>query len=116
MGNQKVYLVIVSGGLYDSYFSYAAKVFKNIEDAEKYKKAFDEKHVISSDNIFNIIPQDIFMSWDCNEEENSFMQEYKEYTLDQYNAQEERWHIAMDNYCPCEIKIMDLEESFDGEI
>lgn len=109
MGNQKVYLVIVSGGLYDSYFSYVAKVFKNIEDAEKYKKAFDEKHVISSDNIFNIVPQDIFMSMDCDEE-------YKEYTLDQYNAQEERWHIAMDNYCPCEIKIMYLEESFDGEI
>ena len=116
MANQKVYLVIVSGGLYDSYFSYVVKVFKNLEDAEKYKKAFDEKHVISSDNIFNIIPQDIFMSWDYNDEKEDFALNYKGYTVDQYRKQEERWHIAMDDYRPCEIKIMELEESFDGEI
>lgn len=56
------------------------------------------------------------MSWDYNDEKEDFALNYKGYTVDQYRKQEERWHIAMDDYRPCEIKIMDLEESFDGEI
>ena len=116
MEKQKVYLIIVSGGSYDSYFSYADRLFKNLENAEEYKKAFDEKYLISPDNVFNIVPEDIFMSWEYNEEEESYAPNYKGYTLEQYNAQDERWSIAMSDYHPCEIKIMELEESFDGEI
>lgn len=116
MKNQKVYLVIVSGGSYDSYFSYADRLFKNFEDAEKYKKSFDEKYLISPDDVFSIVPEDIFMSWEYDEENESYVPNYKGYILDQYNAQDERWSIAMNEYHPCEIKTMELEETFDGQI
>lgn len=116
MEKLKAYLVIVTGSGYDSYFSYADRLFKKLEDAEKYKKAFDEKYLISQDDIFNIVPQDIFMSWEYDEEKESFVPNFKGYTLEQYNAQDERWSIAMNEYHPCEIKVMELEESFDGKI
>lgn len=116
MEAQKAYLVIVSGGSYDSYFSYAYRLFKNLEDAEKYKKAFDKKYLISPDNVFSIVPEDIFMSWEYDEEKKSYVPNYKGYTLEQYNAQNERWSIAMIDYHPCEIKVMELEETFDGQI
>lgn len=113
---EKAYLVIISGGAYDSYFSYADRLFKNREDAEKYKKAFDEKHLISPDDVFNIVPKEIFMSWEYDGEKESYVPNYKGYTVEQYNAQYDRWYMAMNEYEPCEIKTMELEDSFDDKI
>lgn len=107
----KVYCVFQSSGSYDTYFYRLIKIFDSYTKALKFKKKTDKECCINNndDDIFTIIPKDIFEDWPYDEETFEDEPSYKGYTLKQYNLQDKRLQNAYMEYGECDIKEMEVE-------
>lgn len=106
---QKVYIVISQHGDYEDYRTNIEKVFYNLKDAKKFIDDFEKEHLVglSEDEVYNIVPKDIFYEylWD---DDNS---DYKGYTKEQFEAQNDRVDKAygLYSYHPCVIEEFEVE-------
>lgn len=106
---QKVYIVISQHGDYEDYRTNVEKVFYNLKDANKFQKEFDKEHLVglSEDEVYNIVPKDIFDEYPWDEDE----LDYKGYTREQFEEQNDRVDKAYGLYCyhPCVIEEFEVE-------
>ena len=111
---EKVYCVFQASGSYDMY-SYDLKgICKTKEKALELKEELD-KNVISKDDIYTIIPEDIFNHWpyigNCDEDiddDSTPISEYKGYTREQYEEQDKRFWIFHEENSPAVIEEFEL--------
>lgn len=104
----KVYLVFQPDCQYGYVDGEPYGVYSTREKAEKVKKELDEK-VVTEENLWTIVPEEIYKSWtshpiDETNEVWAYDDEYKGYTIDQYNQQQQRWYDCIKEYYPAEIK------------
>lgn len=92
-------------------YSYTLKgVCSTKEGALELKKELDEL-VITDENLYNIVPQDILDNWPnkCVDEDTWEPQdEYMGYTSEQYHKQDERYWIYVQENHPAVIEEFDL--------
>lgn len=106
---QKVYIVISQHGDYEDYRTNIEKVFYNLKDANKFREEFDKEHLVglSEDEVYNIVPEDIFSEYPWNEDK----PDYKGYTREQFEAQNDRVDEAygLNYYGHCFIEEFEVE-------
>lgn len=115
---KKLYLVWqTSGSFADStYRDWLCGVFDDEEKAIALKANLD-LNVIKEENCWNIVPKDIWESWptvDCEDSERQFeyVKEYKGYTCDQRDEQENRWVLMTKEYSDVVIEVVNMNEAF----
>ena len=109
---KKLYLVWQSSGSYDTYFNKLCGVFDSEEQALELKAKLDEK-VVSEDRCWTIMPEEVYMNWPTVDEvdgDNDFdyVEEYKGYTSEQRELQEDRWYLMTDEYMDATIEVIDM--------
>lgn len=109
MEKKKVYIVISQHGDYEDYRTRIEKVFYALKDAKKFKDEFEKEHLVglSENEVYNIVPKDIFYEYTWDEDE----LDYKGYTREQFEAQNERVEKAYGfySYGHCFIEEHDIE-------
>ena len=111
---KKLYLVWQASGSYDTYFNRLCGVFDNEEQALSLKAKLDEK-VVSEDRCWTIMPEEVYMNWPTVDEvdgDNDFdyVDEYKGYTREQHDLQEDRWYLMTDEYMDANIEVVNMNE------
>ena len=111
---KKLYLVWQASGSYDTYFNRLCGVFDNEEQALSLKAKLDEK-VVSEDRCWTIMPEEVYMNWPTVDEvdgDNDFdyVEEYKGYTREQHDLQEDRWYLMTDEYMDANIEVVNMNE------
>ena len=109
---KKLYLVWQSSGSYDTYFNKLCGVFDSEELALELKAKLD-KNVVSEDMCWKYMPQEVFEEWpvvDTEDIENDFkyVSEYRGYTSEQRELQEDRWYLMIDEYMDATIEVIDM--------
>lgn len=109
---KKVFLVWQSSGSYDTYYEKLCGVFDNEEQALELKAKLDERVVIE-DRCWTIMPEEVYMDWptiDVDDEYNDFdyVSEYRGYTREQHDMQEERWYLMHEEYREAEIAVVEM--------
>jgi hypothetical protein len=109
---KKLYLVWQSSGSYDTYFNRLCGVFDSEEQALELKAKLD-KNVVSEDRCWSIMPEEVYMSWPTVDEVNGdddfdWVSEYKGYTSEQRELQEDRWYLMTDEYTDATIEVIDM--------
>lgn len=109
MEKKKVYIVISQHGDYEDYRTRIEKVFHNLKDAKKFAEEFDKEHLVDlpEEELFNIVPKDIFYDYTWNDDE----PDYKGYKKEQFEVQNERVDIAygFNSYGHCYIEEHEIE-------
>lgn len=105
----KCYIVVSQHGDYEDYRTNIEKVFYNLKNAKKFLDEFEKEHLvdISEEELFNIIPKDIFYDYAWDEDEPN----YKGYTREQFEAQNKRVDMAygFGSYGHCFIEEHEIE-------
>ena len=81
-------------------------ICESLSKAEQVKEELDKK-VISENELWTIVPENIWKEWTSHLTENNtweYDDEYQGYTLDEYKQQEERWTTFVKKYLPAEIR------------
>ena len=109
----KVYCVFQSSGSYEMYHEELVGIFSTMELAEQKKKELDKK-VVSSENLWSAVPEDIYCSWPftCEDEENDIWAPescYVGYTISQFMEQEVLCDYYNSEFCPAEIKEYEVQ-------
>ena len=99
---KKIYLVWQASGSYDTYVNKLCGVFDDEEKALELKARLDSNVVMLKD-CWVIVPEDIWYEWptvDLMDSECDFeyIDEYKGYTREQRQLQEDRWSLSMEEY------------------
>lgn len=111
----KVYCVFQSSGSYEDYFNELKGIFKDEKDAIKLKEELDKSIIYTEDECYNILPKKVFLEewpYKCiNEEKEIWIPEesYKDYTIEQYNKQDERFNTYMREYHEATIEEHELQ-------
>ena len=106
--NTKVFVVISNSGSFDNYISQIEGIFSTEEKAKKFAKEFDAKHIIKDDEIYNIVPQEIFE--DCDSDASGdLVQHFKHYNIEDFEKQHDRINLYRDSYFPCRIKAYEID-------
>lgn len=95
--------------------------YRNREQAEKMASSQNKEYVIPREDLFNVVPEDVYLKWPIqpvedkdvspDEEVNTwkgYAEEYEGYTLSQYISQFVRCAIYAEDYGLCEIEEVDL--------
>ena len=95
--------------------------YRNREQAEKMASSQNKEYVIPREDLFNVVPEDVYLKWPVqpvedkdvspDEEVNTwkgYAGEYEGYTLSQYISQFVRCAIYAEDYGLCEIEEVDL--------
>lgn len=95
--------------------------FRNREQAEEMSVSQNKEYVISREDLFNVVPEEVYLDWPVQHVENKdvspdeevntwrgYAEEYKGYTLSQYISQFVRCAIFAEDYSPCEIEEVTL--------
>lgn len=95
--------------------------YRTREQAEEMASVQNKEYVIPREDLFNVVPEDIYLDWpvqlvedrdESSEEEvnvwRRHAREYEGYTLSQYISQFVRCAIFAEDYSPCEIEEVDL--------
>ena len=112
---KKLYLVWQESGSYDMYDNKLCGVYDDEEKALGLKAILDEK-VITSDRCWNIMPEEVFSQWPTVEIEGGdtddfeYVSEFKGYTLEQRELQEERWCLMTNEYKVAVVEIVNMNE------
>ena len=114
---KKLYLVWQSSGSYDTYFNKLCGVFDSEEQALSLKAKLDEKSV-NEDRCWTYMPEEVYMSWpvididgdECNDFD--YVSDYRGYTREQHDMQEERWYLMHEEYREAEIEVVNMNEEF----
>lgn len=112
---KKLYLVWQSSGSYDTYFNKLCGVFDSEELALELKAKLDE-NVVSEDMCWKYMPKEVFESWpvidtDENDDDDfEYVSEYRGYTSEQRELQEDRWYLMTDEYMDATIEVIDMNE------
>ncbi len=114
MDSKKLYLVWQASGSYDTYFDRLCGVFDNEESALSLKAKLDE-NVVCEDRCWTIMPEEVYMSWPTVDEVDGdddfdYVAEYRGYTREQHDKQEERWYLMTEDYSEAEIKVVNMNE------
>lgn len=109
---EKVYCVFQSSGEYDMYTTELVCVCETEELAKEIKQQLDKK-VVGGDDLFTIIPRNIYMNWTftCIDEDNDEWipdEKYEGYMKAQYIKQCERVDLYHQHYYTAEIKEYNL--------
>lgn len=109
---KKLYLVWQASGSYDTYFNRLCGVFDNEDQASELKAKLD-KNVVSEDRCWTIMPEEVFRDWpvidtDCEVDDFEWASEYKGYTSEQRELQEDRWYLMTDEYMDATIEVIDM--------
>ena len=99
---KKLYVVWQDSGSYDTYFRRLCGIFDDEEKALELKARLDA-NVVSAEDCWTIMPGDVWYEWptvelddsDCNFE---YVVEYKGYTREQRQLQEDRWVLMAEEY------------------
>ena len=111
---KKVYLVWQVSGSYDTYVNRLCGVFDNEEKASELKAKLN-KNVVLEKQCWTIMPEEVYMNWPTVDEvdgDNDFdyVEEYKGYTSNQRELQENRWYLMTDDYMDATIEVIDMNE------
>lgn len=117
---KKLYLVWQSTGSYDTYNNNLCGIFDNEEDALELKAKLD-KRVVSDDECWNIVPQDVFDRWgvfdttDMEFCDFDYVDEFEGYTREQRDLQEDRWVMMANGYSVASIEEVYMNEELNPE-
>ena len=110
---KKLYLVWQSSGSYDTYFNNLCGVFDDEEKALELKAKLDKK-VVCEDRCWTIMSEEVYTEWptiDSNSDNDfDYIEDYKGYTRDQREKQEERWYLMLGDFCEAEIEVVNMNE------
>ena len=112
---KKLYLVWQASGSYDTYFDKLCGIFDNEEGALELKAKLD-KNVVYADRCWTIMPEEVYMDWptvDSNsdgDDDFDYVEEYKGYTREQREEQEDRWYLMIDDYSDARIEVAEMNE------
>lgn len=98
----KVYIVEQSSGSYDDYVNRILKIFCDKQKAEEFAKKIDDEFFIPIDEIYTIVPRDIYEDWPC-DDKGEYVNSYYGYTYDEFIKQDERVTLTYMEYSPCTI-------------
>ena len=113
---KKLYLVWQESGSYDTYVNSLRGIYDNEEDANELKARLDEI-VVSIDDCWSIMPEDVFAGWPTIEvivgEEVGFeyVNEYMGYTIEQRDEQENRWFLMTRDFSEAVIEVVNMNEA-----
>lgn len=113
---KKLYLVWQESGSYDTYVNSLRGIYDNEEDANELKARLDEI-VVSIDDCWSIMPEDVFAGWPTIEvivgEEDGFeyVNEYMGYTIEQRDEQENRWFLMTRDFSEAVIEVVNMNEA-----
>lgn len=104
----KVYCVFQASGSYEMYYNELVEIFSTKELAEEKKKELDKK-VVTSDNLWSVVPEKIYNDWSfhCEDEENDIWSPddcYKGYTISQFLEQQTMCENYNTEYSPATIE------------
>ena len=109
---KKLFLVWQDSGSYDTYYNRLCGVFDSEEQATELKATLDG-NVISEDDCWTVMPQDVYCNWptveiegdeECDFEYVEFVAEYEGYTREQRDLQEDRWCLMVEEYGEAKIQ------------
>ena len=109
---KKLYLVWQASGSYDTYFNRLCGVFDDEVKAYELKAKLDE-NVVSEDRCWTIMPEEVFRDWpvidtDYEDDDFEWVSEYRGYTSEQRELQEDRWYLMTDEYRDATIEVIDM--------
>ena len=95
--------------------------YRNQEQAEEMALSWNNEYVIPREELFNVVPEDIYLSWpvqpvDSRDESpdegvntwKGYAEKYEDFTLSQYISQFVRCAIFAEDYGLCEIEEVEL--------
>ena len=112
---KKIYLVWQESGSYDTYVNSLRGIYDNEESAKELKSRLD-KNVVSIDDCWDIMSEDVFADWptvdvvEGEEDDFEYAKEFMGYTIEQMNEQEDRWISAISDYRECVIQEVNINE------
>lgn len=106
--NTKVFVVISDSGSFDNYISKIEGIFSTEEKAKKFAKKFDAEHIVKDDEIYNIVPREIFENWD-EDASGDLVQHFKGYSIEDFEKQHDRISLYYDYYSACRIKSYEVD-------
>ncbi len=111
---KKLYLVWQSSGSYDTYFNRLCGVFDSEEQALELKAKLDE-NVVCEDRCWTIMPEEVYMNWPTvdvvdGDDDFVYVADYRGYTREQRDIQEDRWYLMTEDYSEAEIEVVNMNE------
>ena len=111
---KKLYLVWQDSGSYDTYYNKLCGVFDDEAKALELKSKLDE-NVVSYDRCWTFMPEEVYMNWPTVDEvdgDNDFdyVEEYRGFTREQRDLQEERWYLMNEDYSDARIEVVNMNE------
>ena len=116
---KNLYLVWQASGSYDTYFNKLCGVYDDIDKALELKDRLD-LNIVSEENCWTIVPEDVFFNWPMYDEvgldsdenfyEYEYVKEYMGYTREQRSLQVERWLLMNEEYYEAIIQNVILNE------
>lgn len=105
---KKIYLVWQASFGYDTYVNKLCGVFDDEEKALELKARLDT-NVVSAEDCWTIMPEDVWYGWPAVELDDSdydfeYVVEYEGYTREQRQLQEDRWVLMSEEYSPAVIE------------
>lgn len=112
---KKLYLVWQSSGSYDTYYNRLCGIFDDEEKALELKAKLDQ-NVIRPEECWTIMPQGVYCNWPTvdndgdSEYDFDYIAEYRGYTREQRDEQEERWYAMTDDYDYAQIEVVNMND------
>ena len=111
---KKLYLVWQASGNYDTYFNRLCGVFDDEEKALELKTKLDE-NVVGEYRCWTIMPEEVYTSWPTvdsvdGDDDFDYVADYRGYTRDQREMQEDRWYLMTEDYREAEVKVVNMNE------
>lgn len=112
---KKLYLVWQCSGSYDTYYNRLCGVFDDEEKAQELKAELD-LNVIDTSDCWTVMPQDVYCNWPTVESgadsecDFDYVSEYKGYTREQRDEQDERWYLMSEEYGEAVIEVINMNE------
>lgn len=112
---KKIYLVWQCSGGIEDYSKRLCGVYDTEEKALELKDKLD-RDIIYEDTCWTMMPEEVFCQWptidNCDSDGCDFVfaEEFRGYTREQRNQQDERWIRMVQKYRPAEIQLVEMNE------
>ena len=113
--DKKLYLVWQSSGSYDTYYNKLCGVFDDEEKAQELNANLD-LNVVDSEDCWTIMPEDVYFNWPTKESDEygddyfEYLSEYKGYTSEQRQLQNDRWLLMSEEFVEATIQEVNINE------
>jgi hypothetical protein len=117
---KKIYLVWQCSGSSEEYSERLCGVYDTEEKALELKDKLD-RDIIWEDTCWTVMPEEVFCQWptidNCDSDgcDFAFAEEYRGYTREQRDHQDERWIRMIKRYHPAEIQLVEMNEEIELE-